>query len=111
MRVSRFRRQTGESAGVRRVYGKRAIDPIRCRRLIHSYDSEIADSASDRGRTPDDGGTDPHGGDLTIDGRSVPCLSDSQIKERKQTKNVRQGGVYPVVICGVVIADVIEFRD
>ena len=115
MRVFHFQRQIGGSAGARLVDGQRELDPIRCRQLIHSYDSEFAGEKRaldrERSRKPSSGRTDLHGSDLTIDRRSVPGLSDSEIKERKETKDVCQGSVYSVVVCGVVIADVVEFRD
>ena len=56
-------------------------------------------------------GTDPHGGNLAICRGCVAGLADGEVEEREQTEHVGEGGVEPVVVRRVVIADVVELRD
>lgn len=55
--------------------------------------------------------TDPHGGNLAVCRGCVAGLADGEVEEREQAEDVGEGGVEPVVVCRVVIADVVELGD
>lgn len=55
--------------------------------------------------------TYPHARNLAVGGRAFARPSDGEVEEGEEVKDIGEGGVEPVVVCGMIVADLIETGD
>ena len=55
--------------------------------------------------------TNPHGGQLGIHGRTLLCAAKGEIAEREETEYICEGCVHAIVVGGVVVTNIVQFRD